>query len=70
MEYFRQVSPKYVSSILYRLGIIKRKKLHGYTLVYAPADLIKDACDRIGVRLPDELPSHPSLPTPLEALTK
>jgi hypothetical protein len=63
LEYFRQVSPKYVSNILYRLGLTKRKKVHGLTLVYAPTDLINSAAMRIGVSLSELLPT-PSLPTP------
>jgi hypothetical protein len=64
VAHFRQVSPKYTSNVLYRLGLVKRKKLHGYTLVYAPADIIEEACKRIGVRLPElpTLPSHPTQP--------
>jgi len=65
MEYSKQVSNRYVSNILHRLGIIKRKKLHGYTLIYAPDDLIKDAANRIGVSLSEAPPSHLSPPTPL-----
>lgn len=64
VEHFKQVSPKYTSNVLYRLGLTKRKKLHGYTLIYAPADLVEEACKRIGVRLPEHptLPSHPTQP--------
>ena len=61
-EYFRQVSPKYTSNILYRLGLTKRKKVHGLTLIYAPTDLINSAAMRIGVSLSELLPP-PSLPS-------
>lgn len=64
VEHFKQVSPKYTSNVLYRLGLTKRKKLHGYTLIFASKDLVEEACKRIGVRLPEQLtlPSHPSQP--------
>lgn len=66
LQYSKQVSERYVSNILYRLGVIRRKKVHGYTLVYAPLDLLNKAAERIGVYL-SAPPSHPSLPSlPLE----
>jgi len=40
---------KYVSNVLYRLGVVCRKKLHGLTLVYASKDLLEESCKRIGV---------------------
>jgi len=61
-EYNRKVSSKHVSSILYRLGLTKRKKVKGYTLVYASADLLEECAKRIGVHL-SELPTPQSLPS-------
>jgi len=51
MQYSRNVSPKYVSSVLYRLGLIKRKKVHGLTLVYATKEMLEEVAKRIGVTL-------------------
>lgn len=48
-EYSRRVSPKYVSNVLYRLGVVRRRRLHGLTLVYASKDLLEESCKRIGV---------------------
>jgi len=62
-EYSRKVSSKYVSGVLYRLGLVRRKKYKGYTLVYAPKELIEESSKRIGVYLSD-LPSPQTLPTP------
>lgn len=61
-EYNRRVSSKHVSSILYRLGLTRRKKVKGYTLVYAGVGLLEECARRIGVHL-SELPTPQTLPT-------
>jgi len=58
-----RASSKHVSGILYRLGLTKRKKLHGVTIFYAPVNLVEEACKRIGLSPPDLL-TPPSLPIP------
>jgi hypothetical protein len=63
IEYNRKLSSKHVSSVLHRLGLTKRKKVKGYTLVYAPQELIEESARRIGLHISD-LPTPPSLPTP------
>jgi len=64
-EYNRKVSSKHVSGVLHRLGLVRRKKYQGYTLVYAPKELIEESAKRIGVYI-SELPTPQSLPTPEE----
>ncbi|RLG99914.1 hypothetical protein DRO19_01010 [Candidatus Bathyarchaeota archaeon] len=65
LEYNRKLSSKTVSNILYRLGITRRKKVKGYTLFYAPPELIEECAKRIG--LPSEsLQPLQSLPAPEE----
>jgi len=49
IEYNRNISSAYVSNILYRLGITRRKKVRGYTLFYCPTELLEDSASRIGV---------------------
>lgn len=70
LQYSKQVSERYVSNILHRLGIIKRKKVHGLTLIYCSADLLNEASRRIGVSLTDlpPPPSHPAQPLEWESL--
>lgn len=53
-SYMTNHSPKYVSNILHRLGITRRKKIHGYTLVYATKELIEESASRIGVIIEKE----------------
>jgi len=65
LQYSKQVSEKYVSNILHRLGIVRRKKIHGLTLVFAPLDLLNESAKRIGISI-SELPTQPSLPSPLD----
>lgn len=53
-QYGRNVSPRYVSNVLYRLGLMKRKKVEGNTLVYAPRELLEEVAKRIGVSIPEQ----------------
>jgi len=62
-QYGRRVSSKYVSNILYRLGMQQRKKVRGVTLAYAPRELMNECASRIGVHISELLPL-PSLPPP------
>jgi len=48
-EYNRKVTSKYVSNVLRRLGITKRKKVKGYTLFYCPQELLETCAGRIGL---------------------
>jgi len=48
-NYNVKLSSKTVSNILYRLGVTRRKKIHGYTLVYAPKQLLEVCAFRIGL---------------------
>jgi len=51
---------KYVSSILYRLSVVRRKRLHGLTLVYASKGLLEESCKRIVVTISYNIPrEHP-----------
>lgn len=49
IEYNRKVTSNYVSNILRRLGITKRKKVKGYTLFYCPPELLEACAGRIGL---------------------
>lgn len=51
--YSRSLRPKQISNILYRLGITKRRKIHGLTQVYAPKELLEESAQRIGIPLKD-----------------
>ncbi len=64
-EVGKQVTSKHVSSILYRLGLTRRKKVKGYTLVYASPELLEESAGRIGISI-SGLPTPQSLPTPPE----
>ena len=63
-------SSKYVINVLYRLGVVRRKRLHGLTLVYASKDLLEESCKRIGVTISYNIPRehlpYPSHPSPEE----
>jgi len=53
MEYNRKVSNQHVSGVLRRLGLEKRKKYQGYTLVYAPKQLVEECASRLGIPISD-----------------
>lgn len=40
-EYNPKVSCKCVSNVFHRLGLTKRKKLHGYTVAFVPHELLE-----------------------------
>jgi hypothetical protein len=48
-EYNRKVSSGYVTNILTRLGIMKRKKIRGYTFFYCSEELLEESMQRIGL---------------------
>jgi len=50
-SYNRKVSSSFVSNILTRLGITRRKRVKGYTLFYCPKDLLEESAKRIGLPL-------------------
>jgi hypothetical protein len=54
-------NPKTVSNILYRLGLTRRKKLHGLTMIYASKELIERCAANIGLTV--EQPSSHSTAT-------
>jgi hypothetical protein len=55
-------NPKTVSNILYRLGITRRKKIHGLTMVYASKELIEQCAANIGLTV-EQTSSHSTATT-------
>ena len=53
-------NPKTVSNILYRLGITRRKKLHGMTMAYCTKELIEKCAANIGLTVEQPTPSKSS----------
>lgn len=47
--YNTKLSSKTVSSVLYRLGLTKRKKVHGLTLIFASKELLESSASCIGL---------------------
>jgi hypothetical protein len=52
-QYNNKISGKTISNILYRLGITKRKKVHGLTLIYASKELLETCASSIGIDITD-----------------
>jgi len=67
-SYNVKLSSKTVSNILYRLGVTRRKKIHGYTLVYAPKQLLEMCASRIGLDISSQ--SKPTKTTKSTTVTE
>jgi hypothetical protein len=59
--YSTNFNPKTISNILYRLGLTRRKKIHGLTLVYATKEQLEACASNIGVEFssPNTAPTAP-----------
>jgi len=66
LAYNKNLQPKTVSNILYRIGITKRKQLHGYTLIFASKELLESCISMLGLGLDLKQKEEPS---PLSSTT-
>lgn len=61
-SYNIKLNPKTVSNILYRLGFIKRKKVHGLTLIFTNKELLEMCASNIGIEVEPQVTSSFSSP--------